>query len=78
MSINSLYSYMNYLIKKCYLKDYDPYYAEFWYDNYYYQYSFKKWYFLYRKRFKKNNYKPTHPVLYPAQRLFVPYLKTEF
>ena len=63
MSIKTLFSYMKYLIEECYLEDYDPYYAEFWYDNYSYQYSFKEWYFLYRKKFKKNNYKYTHPVL---------------
>ena len=42
--------YMKYLIEDCYLEDYNPYYAEFWYDNYCYEYSFKEWYFLYRKR----------------------------
>ena len=45
--------YIIYLFEDCYLEDYNPFYAEFWYDNYCYDYTFSEWYFLYRKR---NNY----------------------
>ena len=45
--------YINYLFEDCYLEDYNPFYAEFWYENYCYDYTFSEWYFLYRKR---NNY----------------------
>ena len=50
---NKIIHYINYLFEYCYLEDYNPFYAEFWYDNYCYDYTFSEWYFLYRKR---NNY----------------------
>ena len=50
---NKIIHYINYLFEDCYLEDYNPFYAEFWYENYCYDYTFSEWYFLYRKR---NNY----------------------
>ena len=50
---NKIIHYINYLFEYCYLEDYNPFYAEFWYENYCYDYTFSEWYFLYRKR---NNY----------------------
>ena len=47
---NKIMHYINYLFEDCYLEDYNPFYAEFWYDNYCYAYTFSEWYFLYRKR----------------------------
>ena len=46
---NQIIHYINYLFEDCYLEDYNPLYAEFWYDNYCYDYTFSEWYFLYRK-----------------------------
>jgi len=51
MQTNHITVYMKYLIEECYLEDYNPLYAEFWYDNYSYHYTFMEWYFLYRKWF---------------------------
>lgn len=51
---NQIIHYINYLFEDCYLEDYNPLYAEFWYDNYCYDYTFSEWYFLYRKRLNYN------------------------
>ena len=51
MQPNPIAVYMKYLIEDCYLEDYNPLYAEFWYDNYCYNYTFMEWYFLHRKWF---------------------------
>ena len=54
---NQLNDYINYLFEDCYLEDYNPFYAEFWYDNYCYDYTFSEWYFLLRKRLNYNSSK---------------------
>jgi hypothetical protein len=54
---NQIIHYINYLFEDCYLEDYNPLYAEFWYDNYCYDYTFSEWYFLYRKRLNYNSSK---------------------
>jgi hypothetical protein len=56
---NQIIHYINYLFEDCYLEDYNPLYAEFWYDNYCYTFSFCEWYFLFRKKLARqtNKYK---------------------
>ena len=39
---NKIIHYINYLFEYCYLEDYNPFYAEFWYENYCYDYTSEK------------------------------------
>lgn len=63
------YNLIEYIIRECYMLDYDPIWCESWRGNYSFEYSFNEWYFLYRKqmkyiyKLKKNKYYHTPHIL---------------